>query len=181
MQPVLQSGNFKFLLSSPFFLQRFWDGLNKFWLVSSSNEHQSDPFQKPCRKEEEKSREGVGCQFTFPIFLLTGELTLLGPTLGSCPRNYRILNREIRFIALDPPVAWVGAPPHTHWLSAVAVPDTYELQITKFKMARLSWKSTRLTFTLPPIKSGGSSSVSKATLTEAKGRLAICCISRISC
>lgn len=36
-------------------------------------------------------------------------------------------------------------------------------------------------FTLPPIRSGGSSSVSRATLTEAKGRLAICCISRMSC
>lgn len=38
-----------------------------------------------------------------------------------------------------------------------------------------------LTFILPPIRSGGSSSVSKATFTEAKGRLAICCISRRSC
>lgn len=36
-------------------------------------------------------------------------------------------------------------------------------------------------FILPPIRSGGSSSVSKATFTEAKGRLAICCISRRSC
>lgn len=38
-----------------------------------------------------------------------------------------------------------------------------------------------LTFTFPPIRSGGSSSVSKATLMVAKGRLAICCISLSSC
>lgn len=42
-------------------------------------------------------------------------------------------------------------------------------------------KKVVLTLTFPPIRSGGSSSVSKATLMVAKGRLAICCISLSSC
>lgn len=38
-----------------------------------------------------------------------------------------------------------------------------------------------LTLMFPPIRSGGSSSASRATLMVAKGRLAICCISLSSC
>lgn len=44
----------------------------------------------------------------------------------------------------------------------------------------LFFKKT-LTLTFPPIRSGGSSSASRATLMVAKGRLAICCISLSSC
>lgn len=42
-------------------------------------------------------------------------------------------------------------------------------------------KTKNLTLTFPPIRSGGSSSASRATLMVANGRLAICCISLSSC
>lgn len=138
------AGNLKFLLLSPFFLQRFWDGLKKFWLVSSSNK--SDPFQKPRRKEEEeKSGESVGCQFTFSFYpnrwTNSSGTYLRFPALGiisfSMERNMVHCNWPTCHMTRSSPLI------HISRVQAVAVPDTHELQITKFKMAWFSWKSTR--------------------------------------
>lgn len=51
----------------------------------------------------------------------------------------------------------------------------------KVSVLKTPGQRSTLTFTFPPIRSGGSSSVSKATLMVAKGLLAICCISLRSC